>query len=133
MASVETNIMTSRKMLWAGCIVSALPVLVLVASAIAKFVKPTGFAEGMAGLGWPLDLANVLGIIELTCTILYVIPQTAILGAILITGYLGGAIATHFRIGEYHNMLLPFGLGILVWLGISLRDGRLWALIPLRR
>jgi DoxX-like family len=123
---------TSKKMIWAGCIVSALPVLVLVASAIAKFVKPTGFDKGMAGLGWPLDLANPLGVVELISTILYLIPQTAVLGAILITGYLGGAIATHLRIGEYGNMILPFALGVLAWLGIALRDGRLWSLIPWR-
>jgi len=121
----------SKKMLWAGYIVSALPVLMLTMSAVMKFVKPAPVVEGFAHLGWPENLALALGILELVCTILYVIPQTAVLGAILLTGYLGGATATHVRIGD--PFFMPIVLGVLVWLGVYLRDGRLRALIPLRR
>jgi hypothetical protein len=74
-----------------------------------------------------------LGIVELTCTILYLIPQTAVLGAILLTGYLGGATATHVRIADWGHAPIPVVLGIVIWIGIALRDGRLWSLIPLRR
>ena len=90
----------SKKMLWAGYIVSALPVLMLIFSAVMKLMKPPGFAEGMAHLGWSESHALPLAIVEIVCTVLYAIPQTAVLGAILLTGYLGGAIATHARLSE---------------------------------
>lgn len=120
----------SNKMLWAGRIISALPVLMLLFSAAMKFAKPAAVVEGFTHLGYPEHLALALGILELTCTLLYVIPQTSVLGAILLTGYLGGAIATHVRIGE--QFIMPVILGALVWLGLYLRDLRLRALIPLR-
>jgi hypothetical protein len=120
----------SKKKLWAGRVISALPVLMLVFSATMKFVKPTMVVEGFTHLGWPERYALGLGIVELGCTVVYLIPRTAVLGAILMTGYLGGAIATHVRIGEpfYFQVLL----GVLVWAGLFLRDARLRALIPLR-
>jgi uncharacterized membrane protein YphA (DoxX/SURF4 family) len=122
----------SKGMVWAGRVISALPVLALTMSAVMKFMPPTPqTTEGFAHLGWPLRLALALGILELTCTLLYVIPQTAVLGAILLTGYLGGAIATHLRVGD--NFVLQAVLGVLVWVGLFLRDGRLRQLIPLRR
>jgi len=120
----------SKKALWAGYILSALPVPLLLMSAVMKFLQPPDVVEGFTHLGWPADLAVALGILEVTCTVLYAIPRTAVLGAILLTGYLGGAIATHVRIGE------PFWvqalLGVVVWLGLYLRDRRLRELIPLR-
>jgi DoxX-like family len=122
----------SKKMVWAGCIVSAVPVLLLLFSGSMKLMKSPEVAKGFADLGWPDNLALTLGIVELTCTILYVIPQTAVLGAILLTGYLGGAVATHARLGQ-GVFLAPVGVGILVWLGLFLRDARLRALIPWRR
>ena len=122
---------TSKTMLWAGRIVSALPVLVLLLSAVMKLLKPTPVVEGFAHLGWDESLALVLAIVELACTLLYVIPQTAVLGAILLTGYLGGATATHARIGD--PFYAPILLGVLVWLGLFLRGARLRALLPLRR
>lgn len=121
----------STKMLWAGRIVSALPVLMLLMSGIMKLVKPAGVVEGFAHLGYSDSLALPLGIVELACTVLYVIPQTAVLGAILLTGYLGGATTTHLRIDE--PFIAPVILGVLVWLGLFLRDPRLRELIPLRR
>jgi uncharacterized protein YndB with AHSA1/START domain len=121
----------STKLLWAGRVVSALPVLMLVFSAVMKLVKPPQLAEGFAHLGWPDDLALGLGILELACTVLYVIPRTSVLGAVLLTGYLGGATATHVRVGE--PSWLPVVFGVLVWGGLYLRDARLRALLPLRR
>lgn len=117
-------------MLWAGYVVSALPVLMLVMSGVMKILQPPDAVKGFADLGWPLNLAIALALVELGCTLLYVIPQTAVLGAILLTGYLGGATATHVRIGE--GFIAPVVFGVLVWLGLYLRDARLRALIPLR-
>lgn len=121
---------TAKKMLWVGYVVSAVPVLMLLMSAIMKFAKPPAVVEGFTHLGWPENLALALGVVELVCVIIYVIPQTAVLGAILLTGYLGGAIATHVRVGE--GFIGPAIFGVLVWLGLYLRDPRLRALVPLR-
>jgi hypothetical protein len=120
----------SRKMVWAGRIVGALPVLMLLFSGVMKLVKPPAVSEGFVHLGYPDSLALGLGIVELACTVLYIIPRTAVLGAILLTGYLGGAVATHLRIGE--PFIGPFIFGVLLWAGLYLRDRRLRALIPLR-
>jgi len=113
----------SNKMLWIGWVVSGIPVLMLLFSAIMKLMRPPAVLEGFAHLGYPESLAVGLGIFELTCTIVYLIPRTAILGAILLTGYLGGAVTTHLRIGEPY--FAPILLGVLVWAGIYLRDRRL--------
>lgn len=121
----------SKKMLWAGRVVSALPALLLLFSGGMKLVKPEAVVKGMADLGYPERLALPLGILEIGCTIVYLFPRTAVLGAILLTGYLGGAVATHMRIGE--PFWAPALVGVLVWLGLYLRDARLRALIPLRR
>jgi DoxX-like protein len=123
----------NKKMLWTGYVLSALPVLMLTMSAVAKLLKPPGFAEGMAKLGWEESQALGLAIIELACAIVYVIPRTVVLGAILMTGYLGGAVATHVRIGDpILNVVSPVVLGMLAWLGLYLRDVRLRELLPLR-
>jgi uncharacterized membrane protein YphA (DoxX/SURF4 family) len=116
---------------WIGCILSALPVPLFLFSAVMKFVKTPEVVAGFAHLGWPDKLALALGITELTCTLLYAIPQTAVLGAVLLTGYLGGAIATHARIGE--PFLMQAGIGVVLWLGLYLREPRLRALLPLRQ
>jgi hypothetical protein len=120
----------SKKILWAGYVMSALPVLLLLFSGVMKLMKSASLVEGFAHLGYPESLALGLGIVELTCVVVYLIPRTAVLGAILLTGYLGGATATHLRIGE--PIIMPIALGILVWGGLYLRDDRLRALIPLR-
>ncbi len=125
------QIAVSRKALWAGWIIGVLPVLMLVMSGTMKLLKPPEVVEGFQHLGYPEHLALALAIVELACTLLYLIPQTCVLGAILLTGYLGGAIASHVRLGE--AWLVPVALGVLVWLGLFLRDPRLRALIPLRR
>lgn len=120
----------SKKALWAGWIIGALPVLMLVMSGVMKLLKPAFVVEGSTKLGWEESLILGLGITELACTIIYVIPRTAVLGAILLTGYLGGATATHVRLGE--PFFVPIVLGVLVWGGLWLRDARLRALVPLR-
>ena len=110
---------------------SALPVLMLLFSAAMKLAKPPMVVEGMAKSGIPEHLAFGIGLLELACTILYIIPQTAVLGAILLTGYLGGAIMTHLRLGE--AWIGPAVFGVFIWGGLFLRDPRLRALIPLRK
>lgn len=123
----------SKGALWGGRVASALPVLMLLFSASGKFMLPPPVVEGFLRLGYAEDLALPLGIVEVACTALYLIPRTSILGAILLTGYLGGATATHVRVGDPFSMwIIPIILGVLVWGGLFLRDPRLRALIPLR-
>lgn len=127
-----TNV--STKALWAGRIISALPILFLLMDAIGKFVRPEPVVTGTIALGYNENVILPLGIVLLVSTILYAVPQTSILGAILLTGYLGGAVATHVRIGNplFTHLLFPVYLGILVWLGPYLRDPRVRALVPFR-
>jgi hypothetical protein len=121
----------SKASLWIGRILSAVPVLMLLFSAGMKFAKPPAVLEGFAHLGIPEKLAFGLGVLELGCTVIYAIPRTAVLGAILLTGYLGGATLTHLRVVE--PFIAPVLLGVAIWGGLYLRDPRLRALIPLRR
>jgi hypothetical protein len=124
----------SKGKLWAGRIISALPVLMLLfVSALPKFLKLAGVPEEFARLGYPGNVILGIGILEAACTVIYAIPRTSVLGAILLTGYLGGAVATHVRVGDpFFNVFMPILLGALVWGGLYLRDERLRALIPLR-
>jgi len=121
----------SKTMLWTGWIMSALPALMLLLSSVGKFVKPEVVMKEMTRLGWDESLLLGLGIVELICTVLYVIPRTSVLGAILLTGYLGGVIATH--VPHHDNFIFPIVLGVLIWGGLFLRDARLRVLLPLRR
>jgi DoxX-like family len=124
----------SKTMVWAGRVLSGLLVLFLTFDSVIKFVKPPTVTETFAHIGWPDRLALNLGIVLLVCTLLYAIPKTCILGAILLTGYLGGAVATHTRIGDplFSHILFPVYLGVLLWGAVFLRDERVRALIPLR-
>lgn len=124
----------SKASIWIGRILSGLIVLFLIFDSIIKFLKPAPVLETFSHLSLPISLANPLGIILIVCALLYAIPQTSILGAILLTGYLGGAVCTHLRSGDplFSHILFPVYLGILVWLAIYLRDTRLRALIPFR-
>ena len=123
----------SKKALWGGRILSALPVPMLLFSATGKFLLPPEVAEGFLRLGYAESLALPLGILEVACTVIYLIPRTSVLGAILLTGYLVGAPATHVRVGDPLSMfIIPVILGVMVWGGLYLRDPRLRALIPLR-
>ena len=124
----------SKKKLWAGRILTALPVLFLLVDGIMKLFSPAPVIAGMIRLGYPLSLTTAIGIILLICVVLYAIPQTSILGAILLTGYLGGAVASQLRIEEplFSNVLFPVYVALLIWGGLYLRDERLRALVPLR-
>jgi hypothetical protein len=130
MESSTPSASASKKMYWAGWVVSILPVLMLLFSATMKFLQPAEMLEGLEKMGWKQDVMIALGIVEVACTIIYLIPKTSVLGAILLTGYLGGATATHVRIGD--PFIFPILLGVLVWLGIYLRCGRLRAILPIR-
>jgi hypothetical protein len=121
----------SKKMLWAGWIVSALPILMLTFSAIMKIAKPAPLVEEFTRLGYPENVILGIGILELACVAVYAFPRTAVLGAVLLTGYLGGAVATHVRAGD--PFISPAIVGVIVWIGIYLRDARLRALLPWRK
>jgi DoxX-like protein len=120
---------TPKAMYWTGWVLSGLVVAGLIFSGVLKLVKPNDVTAEFTRLGWP-DVALGLGIVEIACAVIYAIPRTAVLGAILVTGYLGGAIATHVRIEE--GFIPPAVMGVLAWLGVYLRDARLRALLPLR-
>jgi DoxX-like family len=128
------SVRLSKGRLWTGRTMSALPALFLLVDAVGKLVKPAPVVEGTVQLGYPESVLLGLGIVLLTCTVLYVIRHTAVLGAILLTGYLGGAVATHVRVGSplFSHILFPVYLAVLIWGGLYLRDERLRALIPVR-
>ena len=129
----DKTVSISKSRLWAGRIIGALPALFLVVDAIMKFFKPAPVIEATVKLGYPESVIIGLGVVLLASTILYLIPRTAVLGAILLTGYLGGAVATHVRVGEgWFSILFPVIFGVLLWAGLWLRDRRLQELIPLR-
>jgi hypothetical protein len=121
----------SKAALWTGYIMSALPVLLFLTGVIMTLLKPPQVVQGFTQFGFPESLLPKLGILELVCTILYVIPRTSVLGAILLTGYLGGATVTHLRVGQ--AFFMPVIVGVLVWGGLFMRNPRVRDLIPLRR
>ena len=122
--------MSNKSSLWAGRILSALPVLFLLLDGVMKLVKPAFVVEATAQLGWPESVIVALGVVLIACTILYLIPRTAVLGAILLTGYLGGAVATHVRVGgPLFSILMPVILGAMLWGGLYLRDERVRSLV----
>lgn len=127
----HTSPPVSTKALWAGRILSAIPVLMLSFSAAMKFAQGREVVEGMAKFGYPQGVIVTLGIVELACVVLYVIPQTSVLGAILMVAYLGGATATHVRVSD--TFIFPILLGVVAWLGLYLREPRLRELVPLRK
>jgi hypothetical protein len=119
---------------WAGRIMSALPALFLLVDGAMKLVKPEPVVKATVELGYSESVIFSLGIVLLACTVLYLIPQTAVLGAILLTGYLGGAVATHVRVGAgWFPISFPVVLGMLLWGGLVLRNDRLRNVIPLVR
>ena len=123
----------SKTNLWVGRIVSYLPALFLLVDGAMKLVKPAVVVDATVKLGYSESVIVPIGVVLIVCTILYLIPGTSILGAILLTGYLGGAVATHVRAPEgLFPIVFPVIFGILLWLGLYLRDARLRALIPLR-
>jgi DoxX-like protein len=117
----------NRKAIWAGRAVSILVALSFTFSAVMKLIVQPEVVKGMSHLGLPESLIRPLGVIELLCAVVYLVPQTSVLGAILLTGYVGGTIITHWRVGEpvYLNIIL----GLLTWLGLYLRRPRLRELL----
>jgi hypothetical protein len=120
-------------MLWIGRVVSIWPVFVVLSSATWKLTRNPWYVTEFTRIGWPESALTLLAFLQLGCIILFVIPRTAVLGAILLTGYLGGAIATYVRMGEPYPVLVPLSTSVIAWAGIYLRDERLRALLPFRR
>lgn len=121
---------TSKAMLWTGYVLTTLIVLFMLMDAAMHFAKPPQVVDSFVKLGFPIDLSVAIAVAALVSTLLYAIPRTAVLGAILLTGYLGGATAIQVRIGGTYWFSLVFG--VLVWLALYLRDSRVRALVPLR-
>ena len=133
MQSATRSSSVSNKQLWLGRTMSAMPALFLLVDGAMKLVKPEVVIKATVELGYAESVIVPLGIVLLTCTILYLVPRTAVLGAILLTGYLGGAVATHVRAGQgLFEIMFPVVFGALLWGGLVLRDERLRELLPLR-
>lgn len=117
----------SKKRLWAGRILSALAAVFLLVDGAMKVAKAQVVVEGTTRLGYPEGSILWIGVVLLVCTLLYLIPRTSIPGAVLLTGYLGGAVATHVRVGDplLSHVLFPVYVGVMVWGGLYLRDNRL--------
>ena len=121
-----------RWMLWTGRVLSLWPVVVVVSSATWKLTRNPWYVMEFGRIGWPESALTGLALLQLACLVLYVIPPTAVLGAVLLTGYLGGAIASYVRIGDFYPVLVPLSTSVIAWAGIYLRDERLRSLLPLR-
>lgn len=120
----------SKLTIWISYVMSAIPVLMMVMGAAMGIAQVPMALEGLVKMGFPPGVLVPICVVELLCVVLYIIPRTAVLGAILLTGYLGGAVVTHVRVEE--GFLFPIFFGVLLWGGLYLRDGRIRALIPLR-
>jgi hypothetical protein len=117
---------------WTGRVISGLVAIMMTLGAAMVFSNsPDVSKQFVEKFGYPSELLLTIGIVEMCCVVLYVIPQTAVLGAVLLTGYLGGAVATHVRVND--NFVVAVIAGVLVWLGLFLRDPRVRALLPIRR
>lgn len=132
-SSVKLASQSRPWVLWTGRVISLWPVFVVLSSATWKLTRNPWYVAEFGRIGWPTSALTLLACLQLGCIVLYLIPQTAILGAILLTGYLGGAIASYVRIGDPYPILVPLSTSIIAWLGIYLRDDRLRALVPIRR
>jgi len=137
MTTIAETAPVSKPARWLGRVLSGLVILFLLFDGAIKLVPWPVVTETMdrIGYGSSESLARTLGVITVACTVLYAIPPTSILGAILLTGYLGGAMASHLRIGSplFTHTLFGFYFGLMVWGGLWLRDRSLRALIPFRR
>ena|SRR5437016_10083772 len=135
MATYAAASSVSTQRLWTGRVISALGALFLLFDGIIHILKITPVVDAFAQLGYPLATSRALGVIEIICVALYLFPRTSVLGAVLLTGYLGGAIATQLRVGAplFSTTLFPIYIALFVWGGVYLRDEAVRALIPLRR
>jgi ABC-type transport system involved in cytochrome c biogenesis permease component len=124
----------SKKRLWVGRIMSGLAVLFLLFDSSTKLLRVEAVMKAAAQIGYPPSTMPPIGLILLVCVVVYLIPRTAVLGAVLLTGYLGGAVATHVRVGDplMSHILFPIYFAVLIWGGLYLRDGRVQALFARR-
>jgi hypothetical protein len=123
--------LATGNIVWTGRVITGLVSLLFLFSAAMKFMGGAEVKEGMTHLGLPESMIIPLGILEAACTVIYLIPATSVLGAILLAGYIGGAICTHWRVGD--PFLPQVAIGLVIWLGLYLREPRLKALIPIRK
>jgi DoxX-like protein len=132
MQSITHTAPLSKTRLWVGRIISALPILFLVFDSVIKLMKIDPVVQSFLQLGYPVKLAREIGVLELVCVLIYAIPRTSVLGAILLAGFLGGATATHVRTEDplFTHVLFPIYVGAMVWGGLYLRDGRLREFVP---
>ena len=121
----------SGKIVWVGRVISIVASLLFLLSAFLKIRGGPELAKGIAHLGLPESMILPLSILEISCVVIYLIPPTSVLGAILLTGYIGGAICTHWRVGD--PFIVQILVGVFVWLGLYLREDRLKDLIPIRK
>ena len=125
---------TSSGRIWAGRILTFLPALFLLVDGVFKLIRPVVVVDTTVQLGYPAGVILPLGVALTVSSILYLIPRTAVLGAILLTGYLGGAVATHVRVGAGPGpILMPVIIGVMLWSGLYFRDHRVRGLLPLRQ
>jgi len=120
-------------MVWTGRVLSLWPTFIVVLSATWKLTRNAWYVAEFTRIGWPESALPLLAFLQLASLALYLIPPTAVLGAVLLTGYLGGAIATYVRMGEPYPVLVPLSTSLIAWAGIYLREERLRALLPVRR
>jgi hypothetical protein len=124
----------SKGMIWTGRILTGLMALFFILDGVGHLMKPAPVVDAFARLGYPLSASVGIGVLLLICTAIYVTPRTSVLGAVLLTGYLGGAVSTHVRAGSsLFETIFPVILGALAWAGLLVRDAELRQLIPLRR
>jgi hypothetical protein len=133
MNATAIQVREKRWMPWVGRVVSLWPAFVIISSATWKLTRTPFYVAEFGRIGWPESALTLLACLQLGSLILYLIPPTAILGAVLLTGYLGGAIASYVRIGEAYPVLVPLSTSVIAWAGIFLREERLRALLPFRR
>jgi hypothetical protein len=126
------TVRTPTWMVWAGRLMSAAPVLIVLSSARWKLTQNPWYVTQWQHIGWQVPALPLIASLQLIAITLYLIPQTAVLGAVLLTGYLGGAIASYGRIGEWYPPVVPFTTAVLAWGGLWLRDARLRELLPWR-
>ena len=133
--SVEAHQATwpDRLLLVAGWLLSGGAILILLMSARWKLTHTPFYVREWGRIGWDPSALTLIALIQLACVVLYVIPPTAVLGAVLLTGYLGGAISQYTRIGEPIPVLVPLGTALFAWAGLYLREERLRSLLPVRR
>jgi len=124
--------LSSKMFFWLGWVFSILGVIPFFPSFYMKMTSDQKIIDGWLHIGWQAVPLTSVGMVEIFCVLVYLIPRTTVLGAILLTGYIGGVIATHVRVGDQNNVILAIILGVLIWAGLFLRDARVRALIPFR-